>query len=325
MSQTAQTTLRSATVGDVVIRDAGAGDFEPIVDVCSAALGWDDPLWDRALFAWKHTNNAFGESVVLVAEDDTGILGVRTLMMWRFASHLGTVRAARAVDTATRPDAQGRGLFRALTEAGIESLQRRGVAFIFNTPNAASRPGYLRMGWHEEGRIEFGFRVRSALAVPRVLRSKVAAAKPSISTPHLGQDPLTFIDELPPPESWSGHHWRTDHTLDTLRWRYTLGPVEYRALPMGDAAGAIVRVRRRGHARELLVAERIGTVDPDLELSVYRDAMRLTKCTHLIAEARTPGTFTTSRVGPDLTMREVTSFTPSADDISWAPGDLELF
>lgn len=312
-------------MGDVVIRDGGAGDLEQIIEVCSAALGWQDPAWDRALFAWKHTNNAFGESVVLVAEDESGILAVRTLMMWRFASHRGTVRAARAVDTATRPDAQGRGLFRRLTEAGIDALKTRGVAFIFNTPNAASLPGYLRMGWREEGRIEFGIRVRSVTALPRVLRSKVAATKPSIPTPHLGEDPAQFIAELPDFEPWTGHQWRTDHTRDTLLWRYTAGPVAYRALPMGDGAGAIVRVRQRGHARELLIAERIGTVNPDLERSVYNDAMRLGRCTHLIGDGHTPGTLATDRVGPELTMREVSSYNPDASDIMWAPGDLELF
>ena len=177
------------TVSEATIREAGAGDIEQIIDVCSTALGWTDPEWYRRLFAWKHSANAFGPSLVLVAEDDTGILAVRPFMMWRFTSDEGTVRAARAVDTAVRADARGRGLFRTLTELGVEQLRSRGIAFIFNTPNEQSGPGYLKMGWNDAGRVEFGIRVQRARAVPKVLRSRVAADKPSVPTPGLGMDP----------------------------------------------------------------------------------------------------------------------------------------
>ena len=319
------TTLLLVSVSEATIREAGAGDIEEIVDVCSAALGWEDPDWDRRLFAWKHSANAFGPSLVLVAEDHTGILAVRPLMMWRFASKEGTVRAARAVDTAVRPDAQGRGLFRKLTEFGLDHLKRQGVAFIFNTPNEQSKPGYLKMGWHDAGRVEFGIRVQRARAVPKVLRSKVAAEKPSIPTPGLGVDPRQFLASLPEIPKRIGDRWQTDHDRATLAWRFVDGPVSYRALPMGDSGGAIVRVRQRGLARELLVAEQIGDVPERLERQVLWQAMDDVDADHLIRASRTPGTISTDRVGPGLTMRQVAVFHPDPADMAWAPGDLELF
>jgi GNAT superfamily N-acetyltransferase len=310
---------------DVIIREAGSGDIAQILEVCSAALGWSDPEWDRQLFLWKHNQNAFGPSLVLVAEDASGILAVRPLMQWRFRCHEGSIRAARAVDTATRPDAQGRGLFRKLTEYGLERLRAQGVSFIFNTPNAKSRPGYLKLGWHEAGRVDFGIRVSSPMALARIARSRVAATKPSVETPDLGMDPETFLGTLPVITERTGRRWRTDHDLQTLLWRYAQGPVTYRALPMSGTAGAIVRVRERGQARELLVAEQIGQVDEETERSVLQSAMRQSDAHHLIGAATTAGTVATNRVGPNLTMREVSVFSPEASDMAWAPGDIELF
>ena len=61
------------------------------------------------------------------------------------------LRAVRAVDTATDPDYQGRGLFTRLTLQAIDELRAEGVDFVFNTPNDQSRPGYLKMGWQVVG------------------------------------------------------------------------------------------------------------------------------------------------------------------------------
>lgn len=310
---------------DIRVREAGAGDFDSIVELCATSLGWRAGGWDRALFAWKHNRNAFGESLVLIAENESGILAVRPLMMWRFSCLEGSIRAARAVDTATRPDARGQGLFSLLNQAGLDRLKRSGIAFLFNTPNSQSRSGYLRMGWHNAGPVPFGIRVRSLRTAPRVLRSKVAATKPSEPTPDLGMDSGDFLRGLTEIPSRTGRRWRTDHDRRSLLWRYADGPVEYRALPMSDTAGAIVRVRRRGHARELLVAEQIGEVPEHVERAVLIDALHQTKSTHFIGATRTPGTVTSSRVGPGLTMREISSYTPKPEDMAWAPGDLELF
>ena len=60
---------------------------------------------------------------------------------------------ARAVDTATDPDFQGRGIFTRLTLEALDALPAEGVELVFNTPNARSLPGYLKMGWQEVGRL----------------------------------------------------------------------------------------------------------------------------------------------------------------------------
>ena len=60
-------------------------------------------------FRWKHLENPFGRSFMLVAEADGRIVGLRAFMRWEFVAGDGAFRAVRAVDTATHPDYPGAG------------------------------------------------------------------------------------------------------------------------------------------------------------------------------------------------------------------------
>ena len=88
----------------------------------------------------------------------------------------------RAVDTATHPDYQGRGIFSRLTLHAIDELRADGVAFVFNTPNDQSRPGYLKMGWQPVARLPVLFRPRSIGSLLAVARARVPAEKWSLPT-----------------------------------------------------------------------------------------------------------------------------------------------
>ncbi|MCL4708228.1 GNAT family N-acetyltransferase [bacterium] len=104
----------------------------------------------EAFWRWKHEDNHFGSSYGLYASDATQALavGLRVLMRWQFCTKDGQMlRAVRAVDTATHPAYQRLGIFSKLTRQAIEDLRQEGVDLIFNTPNARSLPGYLKMGW----------------------------------------------------------------------------------------------------------------------------------------------------------------------------------
>ena len=85
-------------------------------------------------------------------------------MRWEFQRGDEVFRCVRAVDTATHPDYQGRGLFTRLTKAALPELVADGVKFVFNTPNDQSRPGYLKMGWQAVGRAR---RVGTSAVAPR--------------------------------------------------------------------------------------------------------------------------------------------------------------
>jgi GNAT superfamily N-acetyltransferase len=253
-----------AATRSIDIRRAGPADLPEIIDVCGQALGWDPTKPNEEFFRWKHLENPFGESPMWVANDGDSIVAVRTMMRWRFRHHpTGEVmNVVRAVDTATLPSHQGQGLFTTLTMAAVEELTAEGVAAVFNTPNDKSRPGYLKMGWVELGRVPIRVRPRTPMALVKIARSRVAADKWGETTT-VGLDPLEALadqgavaDLLATATKPDG--WTTDLSLAVLRWRYGLGHLNYRVARLGQASshGFIVfRVRRRGHLREMTVAE----------------------------------------------------------------------
>src|SRR5262249_8542580 len=109
---------------------------------------------DARFFHWKHVENPFGASPTWVALDGARVVGFRTFLRWCFDTSVGTpVVAVRAVDTATDPAYQGRGIFTRLTLGALDELREEGIALIFNTPNASSLPGYVKMGWSLVGRL----------------------------------------------------------------------------------------------------------------------------------------------------------------------------
>src|SRR5690348_4042222 len=129
----------------LTIRRAEPADRPAMIGVATRALGWRGDGRDRDLFAWKHDDNAFGPSPAWVAVVAGEVVGFRTFMRWELGRGGERLRIVRAVDTATDPDHQGKGIFRRLNETAVAELTSAGCDAVFNTPNSQSRPGYLKM------------------------------------------------------------------------------------------------------------------------------------------------------------------------------------
>ena len=138
---------------DFIYRLAKPTDIPQIVTLFELCLGSEGGAPTVAFWNWKHNQNPGGISPVILAWDGDKLIGIRAFMCFIFQSKAGTYKAYRPVDTATHPDYQGRGIFRKLTLSLIEDLKGKDEkAFIFNTPNSQSKPGYLKMGWIEWGK-----------------------------------------------------------------------------------------------------------------------------------------------------------------------------
>ena len=160
----------------IEIRAAEPSDRAAVLALLAASLGLSSDDHYEAFFDWKHEQNPFGRSPAWVAVDGGEVVGFRTFMRWEHRAPTGEVLpAVRAVDTATHPSHQGRGIFRRLTLQALDDLRAQGVAFVFNTPNDQSRPGYLKMGWAAVGRLAATVRVRSLASAARVARARVPA------------------------------------------------------------------------------------------------------------------------------------------------------
>jgi hypothetical protein len=261
------------------VRPLVTADDPAVIDLLRVALG-GGPTGGRtaAFFAWKHRDNPFGSSPGLVAVHDGRIVGVRLFMRWALRAGDQPIKALRAVDTATDPEFQGRGIFRSLTLGLLEQLEASGdVDVVFNTPNAASRPGYLKMGWQPVGTIP----VRLAPLRPvrflrgvRAASAMTAGAKKAAVSPE-GSRPLP-ICRLPSATTVLAERRRdveellaaaaptsrihTPLSTDYLSWRYASAPeLDYRAVTVergGSLRGlAFGRVRLRGSLVEFTLAD----------------------------------------------------------------------
>jgi predicted N-acetyltransferase YhbS len=312
--------------GALLVRAAAPGDRAGVMRVAVRALGWRGDERDNDFFAWKHEANPFGPSPAWVAVESGQVVGFRTFLRWELARGEDRLQMVRAVDTATDPGSQGKGIFRGLTSLAVEELASAGYDAVFNTPNNQSRPGYLKMGWIELGRPVVSARPRGPLAALQMRRSRTGAEKWSEPTT-VGQPAAealsgtaleSLLATLPVPAGWS-----TPRSPEYLRWRYGFEPLHYRALEVRDGL-AVFRVRRRGPSREIALCEWLAP-GPD-----RRALRRLVRAAgdYLIAcdLGPTHGVLPLPGLGPVVTWRALgRSLVPALDDFSFRLGDLELF
>jgi hypothetical protein len=323
---------------ELTTREAGERDLDSILELLEVSMGRaEDPRFET-LFRWKHLDNAFGRSPMWVACDGDDIVGLRVFMRWEFDRGGAVVRCVRAVDTATHPDYQGRGIFRRLTLDALPALETDGVDFVFNTPNSQSLPGYLKMGWITVGRAAARVRPLSVRGAIVLARNRVPAAHwsesvaigvPAAEVVAAG-DLDALVTALTPARS--DERLRTRQSPTYLRWRYGVPLLHYRAVvaPSGlDDGVAFVRVRRRGDAREavvasLLVPQRSRRRAAALVREVRRQARG--HADYLLGVGDLPGSVGVPTFGPVVAARSVSTAPPtSVADFDLTMGDVELF
>jgi len=254
---------------------------------------------------WKHFENAFGVSQLLVAANDE-MLGLRAFLRWTFKSPAGRLRAVRAVDTATHPGYRRLGVFSRLTKAAIERARAEGVNLVFNTPNPQSMPGYLKMGWQFVGRPRLLIKVLNPV---RIALGRLTAR------PRRKPDPADLLRLLRMParsveslleqgdslerllaldDTFTRDGIRTDRSPAFLRWRYASPPSpRYFALWLGAkplSGAAIFRPNIRRGLREIMLCEFLIGYGAGPEVRALIHELRRHVRADYIVAAATPGT-----------------------------------
>lgn len=231
------------------IREANETDIPEIVAVLKASLGEDQLELSENVWRYKHIDNPFGKSIVLVAVEAEKIIGVRALMRWKWQVGIKEFKALRAVDTATHPEHQGKGIFKKLTLAAVDLAKDQGDHLIFNTPNDKSRPGYLKMGWEPAGKIFIGL-------------------KPSLSFLKFKNQPMGYMIEKnisPIDLEKLCLEWNeslslspgifTPKSTEILRWRYEKNPLQTYEVEAGKGYYLAGYLKKRGKLIEFRIAE----------------------------------------------------------------------
>jgi GNAT superfamily N-acetyltransferase len=336
------------------IREYEPADEAPVLGLLNLTLG-SGRAFERstAFFRWKHRDNPFGQSLMLLADDDR-IVGLRAFLRWQFRARGQTVLGVRAVDTATHPQYQRMGIFSNLTAACLERARATGVHLVFNTPNRYSMPGYLKLGWTHVGRALVFVRPLHAFRMVRsVLGSRWRGARNGTgdgeqdtlgrwrSVDDMLQNEPGVTDLLARDDVHLADGVRTARSTTFLRWRYAQVPsLQYGAHWVGAGrpqAAVIFRLTHRRGLSELMVCELL-MADERHGQRVVRELLGLTRADYAVAHCawNTPHRRVLLRTGflplpggPHLTIR------PLADDLGFDPtsfaswrlalGDLEVF
>lgn len=238
-------------------------DLDEVLELLRLSLGETELLQrTKELFSWKHLDNPFGESIVLVAEHEGRIVAMRALMRWDLRTPGGTdLRCVRPVDTATHPDYRRRGLFRRLTLEAIEEARATGINLVFNTPNDQSRPGYLKMGWSDVGDVKVMVRPSLRRIVGKTEGNPDPASLLSVTAP---LDSVGFVKR-------AALGLRTPRSTEYTTWRFGSHPsARYFAVAAGPSA-AIVRPGTRNGRTELVISDVAGP-DPAAGIGAAVDA-----------------------------------------------------
>lgn len=326
---------------EIEVRLARESDLPRVVAFVRLCLGAGSVPRSQEFWRWKHERSPFGRSPVLLAEARGELVGLRAFLRWRLCSGGRDVEAVRAVDTATHPDWRGRRIFSRLTRELVAREAERGTALVFNTPNRSSGPGYRKMGWSRVGRAP-------ALVRP-VLWRRRGHSRPGCLASVKSLLELPWLDELlaTVEAGRADDRFRTAGDREYLRWRYGEIPgIEYRALWSGegrDAVAAVVRSRRRGRFREVVVSELLVPAgnEPISAAAWLLDRLASTCEAHYVAAVVSPGTperaaarragfLPVPAAGPSLFVRQLTAVSETPDPMllaSWrfSAGSLEIF
>jgi GNAT superfamily N-acetyltransferase len=318
-----------------------------ILDLLRRSLGDSATTRTEAFWQWKHLENPFGRSLGLAATAGEELVALRPLMRWKWRAGSTTWSAARAVDTATHPQWRRRGVFRDLTERALASAADE-VAVIFNTPNAASRAGYLQMGWRVAGRVPLWILpVRPFRMIAAWAGRGGARREERLPTTGRSMAELLGRPELEPlllAQEDSSGRCETPKTVSYLRWRYgDSSGLGYRALwsfAPGSAGALVFRERMRGRLRELDLSEvLVGAGQGSLHAvgGLIRELARQSQadCLAAVASPGTPERGALARAGflplapvaPRLCIRSLDPQFPGAsiDDWRLCLGDIEVF
>ena len=330
------------------LRAATPGDKPAIIDLLRKSLGESTIPKSEILWNWKHEENPFGPSYLLLAEEDEKLVGVRAFMKWEWGWKGQIYKAIRAVDTATDPAYQGRGIFKKLTLEQLAICKREGVSFVFNTPNSQSKPGYLKMGWVEQGKLPLKFKLLRPLSMAylRLFRENKSVETVDHLSPVIEWEPN--IVPLVKKAVITGDYLSTRISPEYVSWRYERNPL-FRYHYFTDHTNFLIISRMKKHSfgcelrlveffllngnanpqtvgkeakRQVMEYCKVNKVDfislSGLQCSLYKDC-----CTWM-------GFVPIRSMGPSITLRDLnmnSSFQELLTMKNWAfsLGDLELF
>jgi GNAT superfamily N-acetyltransferase len=324
---------------EYTVRVANEQDVPAIIELFKISLGTEYGAPKESFWRWKHIDNPFGKSPVLLAFDGGKLIGLRAFMRWQWQYKGQVLPSFRAVDTGTHPDYRGKGIFSRLTKQLIAELKEsEPPSFIYNTPNAVSKPGYLKMGWQVLGKpVVFG---SVTLQHSRYAKLRFERYHEDLQELDFTTLPTDYNVDVNPGLI------HVNHSLDYYKWRYQSIPeIPYGSFRYKSSDGEILlffHLKDRKYFHELRISDALwlnGKPQRQLLMQASHKLAAKLGTPFISLVSKDPVTFwerinyrmfSLQQLAPELTVREVNSselLTLVSDINNWSftMGDLELF
>ncbi len=313
----------------MIIRNATPEDIPVIVSLLKLSLGEGLIKKTSEIWNFKHLENPFGPSYVSLAFEHDILVGVRAFMKWQWQLKDTIWYSYRAVDTATHPDFQGKGIFKKLTLKALDDVKsKEGDTFVFNTPNQYSRPGYLKMGWKVVDKIELAVVPTILYAIPYFFLK--VKPKNTISFAQLDQLCEAYNLDLS-----NRNVIFTPKSAVYLKWRYEKNPLQDYIIISSTDFYIVFYIKKHKFFNELRVVETISSNHNNhlkqirnviLSFAIQNKCWLITTANKSLFRFRLYGKF-----GPKLTIRILTKDSHFINTVftikkwMYSIGDLELF
>lgn len=311
------------------IREAKESDIPEILEVLKSSLGEISSKKTEEVWKYKHLDNPFGKSLVLIAIENRKIIGVRAFMRWEWQLGQQAFSAFRAVDTATHPKHQGKGVFKKLTLEAIEIARKQGDDFIFNTPNTQSLPGYLKMGWENVGKLNIRLKPVNPINWLNDFKGK---ALYSININCSGDQLLRLVSKYNKLKRGENKLF-TFKSPEYLSWRYEFNTLQKYEVIADEDFYLAGYIKEHKYFKELRITEHIyfdqtglGKLNKAMKNLSKKFGAHITSSSDLYSHFEFRGDF-----GPILTLRNVNLDMNMNQELlqlnnwSYNLGDLELF
>jgi len=313
----------------MIIRKSNPFDKVAMVTLLKQSLGEGILKKTTSIWNFKHEENHFGSSYVLLAFDSDILIGLRALMQWRWQLNDKVWQAYRAVDTATHPQYQGKGIFKKLTLHALDEVRYQSDCFVFNTPNKKSLPGYLKMGWKIVDSIPIAIVPTLFYVIPYLFINR-KKLKNSINNEALQE--LCNKQNL---ELSKKNCIFTPKSVAYLKWRYEDNPMQDYVIVSNENYFLAMYIKKHRFFNELRVVEFISSTTKKGYSLIRNEVIQFAfknNCWVITVADKNLFTFCIfGKFGPKLTFKPLTednTFINIAQNIyNWhySLGDLELF
>ena len=196
-------------------------------------------ILNESYLKWQYHGNPFGGPIMQIARHvETGeVVGQYLVIPVNYTLRGNPIKGSLSLNTLTRPDFQGKGLFTTLATSTYKQCLDIGIGLTIGFPNPNSLPGFLKkLNFKNTGSFTFLIRPLNFLGIAKdVFGNGMKSQRHGDDLEVARFEPIKFDNNVIVKEFdsgdydsytrfWTkasfGYSFTTHRTLDYLRWRY---------------------------------------------------------------------------------------------------------